>query len=84
MKKVLLIDTFALAHRAYHALPPLVSPNGITVNGVYGFLLVLLKIIKEIQPDYIAAGCDTAKPTFRHQEYKEYKAKRIKAPENFY
>jgi len=84
MKKALLIDTFALAHRAYHALPPLVSPKGITVNGVYGFLLVLLKIIKEIQPDYIAAGCDTAKPTFRHQEYKEYKAKRIKAPENFY
>jgi len=84
MKKFVIIDSYALAHRSYHALPPLVSPEGILVNGVYGFMLVLLKMLQELKPDYLVATFDLAQPTFRHKEYKEYKAKRIKAPENFY
>jgi len=84
MKKFVIIDSYALAHRAYHALPPLVSPEGILVNGVYGFMLVFLKMLQELKPDYLVATFDLAQPTFRHKEYKEYKAKRIKAPENFY
>jgi DNA polymerase-1 len=84
MKKFVIIDTYALAHRSYHALPPLVSPKGILVNGVYGFMLVFLKMLQELKPDYLVATFDLAQPTFRHKEYKEYKAKRIKAPENFY
>ena len=84
MKKFVIIDSFALAHRSYHALPPLVSPEGILVNGVYGFMLVFLKMLQELKPDYLVATFDLAQPTFRHKEYKEYKAKRIKAPENFY
>ena len=84
MKKFVIIDTYALAHRSYHALPPLVSPEGILVNGVYGFMLVFLKMLQELKPDYLVATFDLAQPTFRHKEYKEYKAKRIKAPENFY
>jgi DNA polymerase-1 len=84
MKKFVIIDSFALAHRSYHALPPLVSPEGILVNGVYGFMLVFLKMLQELKPDYLVATFDLAQPTFRHKEYKEYKAKRVKAPENFH
>ncbi|MFA5392428.1 MAG: DNA polymerase I [Candidatus Paceibacterota bacterium] len=84
MKKFVIIDSFALAHRSYHALPPLVSPEGVLVNGVYGFMLVFLKMLQELKPDYLVATFDLAQPTFRHKEYKEYKAKRVKAPENFY
>jgi DNA polymerase-1 len=84
MKKFVVIDSYALAHRSYHALPPLVSPEGILVNGVYGFMLVFLKMLQELKPDYLVATFDLAQPTFRHKEYKEYKAKRVKVPENFY
>jgi len=84
MRKLAIIDSYALAHRSYHALPPLTSPEGILVNGVYGFMLFFLKMLKELNPDYVIATFDMAAPTFRHQEYKEYKAKRIKMPDNFY
>ena len=84
MGKLVIIDSYALIHRAYHALPPLVSPGGILVNGVYGFMLVFLKMIEELKPSYLVACFDLAKPTFRHEQYKDYKAKRVKAPENFY
>jgi len=84
MKKLVIIDTYALVHRSYHALPPLVSPEGVLVNGVYGFMLFFLKMINDLKPDYIVATFDMAVPTFRHEEYKEYKAKRVKMPDNFY
>lgn len=84
MEKLVIIDGNALAHRSYHALPSLVSPKGILVNAVYGFLLVFLKVIRELNPDYLIATFDLKGPTFRHLQYREYKAKRIKAPEDFY
>jgi len=84
MKKIVIIDSYALVHRAYHALPPLTSPSGILVNGVYGFMLFFLKMINDLKPDYIVATFDMAAPTFRHKEYKKYKAKRVKMPDNFY
>lgn len=84
MKKLILIDANALVHRAFHALPPLTSPNGQLVNAVYGFTSVLLKTIKDLQPDYLAAAFDLAGPTFRHEEFEEYKAHREKAPDELY
>lgn len=84
MKKLAIIDSYALAHRSYHALPPLTSPDGVLVNGVYGFMLIFLKMLKDLNPDYVLATFDMAAPTFRHKEYKEYKAKRVKMPDNFY
>jgi len=84
MQKLVIIDSYALVHRSYHALPPLTSPKGILVNGVYGFMLFFLKMLKDLKPDYIAATFDMAPPTFRHKEYKKYKAKRVKMPDNFY
>jgi len=84
MEKLVIIDSYALVHRSYHALPPLTSPKGVLVNGVYGFMLFFLKMIDDLKPDYIVATFDMAAPTFRHKEYKEYKAKRVKMPDNFY
>ncbi len=84
MKTLVLIDANALIHRSFHALPPLTAPSGEIVNAVYGFTTVLLKMLKELKPDYVAAAFDLPKPTFRHEEYKEYKATRKKAPEELY
>lgn len=83
-KKLILVDTNALMHRAYHALPPLTDKKGQVVNAVYGFTSLLLKILKELRPDYIICTFDMAAPTFRHTEFKEYKAGRVKPPEEFY
>jgi DNA polymerase I-like protein with 3'-5' exonuclease and polymerase domains/5'-3' exonuclease len=75
-EKILIIDSHALIHRAYHALPPMTSPQGENVNAVYGFASVLLRVIKELKPDYIVTAFDSAGKTFRHEEFVEYKAKR--------
>jgi len=83
-KKLVLIDGNALIHRAYHALPPLMTKKGELVNAVYGFSSVLFKVIKDLKPDYILATFDLKGPTFRHKEYKEYKATRVKAPDELY
>ena len=83
-KKLIIIDSNSVIHRAFHALPPLTTKSGELVNAVYGFLLVFFKAIKEFQPDYIAACFDFPAPTFRHKKYKEYKAKRPKAPPGLY
>ena len=85
MKKLILIDGHALVHRAFHALPQtLASPTGILTNAVYGFTAVLIKAIKDIKPDYIVATFDLAGPTFRHEEFADYKAHREKAPEGLH
>jgi len=84
MKKLILIDANALVHRAFHALPPLTTRKGELTNAVYGFSSVLIRVINELKPDYMAAAFDLAAPTFRHIEYEDYKAKRPKAPDELY
>ena len=72
-----LIDSNALIHRAYHAYPAtLTTSRGEQVNAVYGFASMLLRVLEEINPMYIACAFDMAKPTFRHLEYQGYKADR--------
>lgn len=71
------IDANAIIHRAYHAYPDtLVTSDGVLVNAVYGFTSMLLTILEDYKPHYIACAFDTAKPTFRHTEFIEYKAHR--------
>ena len=84
MKRLILIDSHALIHRAYHALPPLTTKSGELVNAVYGFTSILIKTISNFKPDYIVAAFDAPGATFRHEEYKEYKATRVKAPDDLY
>ncbi len=83
-KKIVLIDGQAVLHRAWHALPELTDPQGRVVNAVYGFTALLLKLIREQSPSHLIVAFDTKAPTFRHQEYKEYKAGREKQPQKFY
>ncbi len=77
-KILVLLDSHAILHRSFHALPPFVSPGGEPTGAVYGFTAVLLKIIRELRPDYLAACYDLPEQTFRHVAFKEYKVQRPK------
>lgn len=83
-KRLIIIDGNALIHRSFHALPPLATRSGEIVNAVFGFTSVLLKAIREFKPNYIALTLDRKEKTFRHEEYKEYKATRVKAAQELY
>jgi len=83
-KRFVLIDASAVIHRAFHALPPLTTRSGQLVNAVYGFALILLKIFKELKPDYLAVAFDSKEPGFRVRVYPEYKATRVKKGEELY
>lgn len=83
-KRLIVIDSNSIIHRAFYALPPLSTKSGEVVNAVYGFLLVFLKALKEFSPDCVAACFDRPEPTFRHEKYKEYKITRPKAPQELY
>lgn len=78
------LDGNAILHRAWHAMPPLATKDGKLVNAAYGFLLVLLKLLREEKPAYLAVTFDKAGPTFRHEAYEAYKATRVKAPDELY
>lgn len=78
MGKLILIDGNAILHRAYHALPPLTNREGVVVNAVYGFFSMFLKILQDLNPQYIAVCFDKEKPTFRQQLYAGYQATRPK------
>lgn len=74
--KILLLDSNSLMHRAYHALPNLKTSKGQYTGAIYGFLNILLRLIKEQNPTHIAAAFDLHGPTFRHEMYDGYKATR--------
>jgi len=77
MKRLVLIDGHALLHRAYHAFPTtLRTRKGEIVNAVYGFTRILLTVLKELQPEYVAVAFDLPVPTFRHKEYVGYQVQR--------
>ena len=80
-EKIYLIDGHSYAYRAFHAIRQLTDSSGLALNAVYGFTRMLLKLIKDEQPDYIAVAFDTPGPTFRHRLYEEYKANRAAQPE---
>ena len=77
-KRLVLLDTLAIIHRAYHALPDFTGPQGQPTGALYGLVAMLLKIVDELKPDYIAACYDVGKPTIRHEAYEGYKATRAK------
>ncbi|NQU77564.1 DNA polymerase I, partial [Candidatus Falkowbacteria bacterium] len=82
--KFIIIDGNALLHRAWHALPPLTTTKGQIVSGVYGFTSIFLKVLKDLEPDYVAVTFDRKEKTFRHKEFKDYKAKRKEQPQELY
>lgn len=85
MKKFILVDGSGLVYRGFYAIPPFFkSPAGVQTNAVFGFTNILLTIIAGQKPDYLAVAFDKKGPTFRHEEFKEYKATRVKAPDELY
>jgi len=80
-KRIIIIDSNALLHRSFHALPPLTTQSGLQTGAVYGYLLTLFKAIKDLQADHIVACFDTKAKTFRHERFEEYKAQRPQTPD---
>ena len=80
-KKIYLIDGHSYAYRAFHAIRQLTDSSGLALNAVYGFVRMLLRLIKEEHPDYLAVAFDTPGHTFRHKLYNQYKANRAEQPE---
>lgn len=81
MKKLLILDSNSILNRAFYGVRYLSAKDGIPTNAIYGFLNILLKLIKEQEPDYICAAFDVKAPTFRHKQYEGYKAQRKPMPE---
>ncbi|MCX6346378.1 MAG: hypothetical protein NTZ89_00280 [Actinobacteria bacterium] len=80
--KLILIDGNNIAYRAFYALPQTIATSaGIMTNAVYGFTTMVLKLIEDNKPDYIITAFDSKAPTFRHELFKEYKAQRVKMPD---
>ena len=73
---IYLIDGNAYIHRAYHAIPPLSNKAGLPTNATYGFTNILLRVLRERSPRYLAIAFDSKGPTFRHHLYADYKANR--------
>jgi len=78
-KRIVLLDTHAILHRAYHALPDFTSPKGEPTGALYGLAAFLLKVLTELTPDHIIAAYDLPEPTYRHEAFEAYKATRKKA-----
>ncbi|HEY7132700.1 MAG TPA: DNA polymerase I [Candidatus Limnocylindrales bacterium] len=81
-ERLMLLDGYGLVYRGYFALPPLTTSRGDLVNGAFGFASIVLRGIQDLQPDYIAVSFDLPGPTFRHEQFADYKATRTKMPDD--
>jgi DNA polymerase-1 len=79
-KKLMILDGNSIASRAFYALPLLTTDEGLYTNAVYGFATMLLRMLEEEKPTHLLVAFDAGKVTFRTEEYKEYKGKRMKTP----
>ena len=80
-KTIVLLDSHALIHRAYHALPDFMSSKGEPTGALFGLSSMIMKIVTDLKPDYIVACYDLPQKTFRHEAYAEYKKGRAKTDE---
>ncbi len=81
-ERLMLLDGNGLIYRGYFALPPLTTSKGELVNAVFGFCSIVLRGIQDLHPDYVAVAFDLQGPTFRHEQYAEYKATRQRMPDD--
>jgi DNA polymerase-1 len=81
-KRLVLLDSHAIIHRAYHALPEFSNSKGEPTGALYGIATMLMKIVTDLKPDYVVAAYDLPKPTFRHEAYTAYKGTRTKTDDN--
>lgn len=83
MNRLVLIDGNAIMHRAYHALPPLTTPEGKPAHVVYGFVSMIIRIFHTLQPTHVAVAFDRPGPTFRNELFKDYQMQRPKMEDDF-
>lgn len=83
MNTLLLIDGNAVMHRAFHAIPPFKTKQGIPTNVLYGFFSMLHKAVVDFSPSHVVVCFDTPKPTFRNKLFKKYQAQRPKIDDDF-
>lgn len=76
MNKLLIIDGYAVLHRAYHALPPMRNKEGKMTNAIYGFISMLIKLVTELSPTHLIITFDRAEKTLRKQKFAAYQGKR--------
>jgi DNA polymerase-1 len=83
--RLLLLDGHSLAYRAFFALPieNFSTTTGQPTNAVYGFTAMLINVLRDEKPTHVAVAFDRGEPTFRHEQYVEYKANRRETPEDF-
>jgi len=81
-RTLFLIDGSSYIYRAYHAVRGLTTREGFPTNAIFGFTNMLLKVLKEHEPDYVALVLDSPGPTFRHDIFPEYKANRPPMPDD--
>lgn len=81
-KTLVLLDAHAILHRAYHALPDFTSPKGEPTGALFGVVSMLIKIVEDVEPDYLVACYDLPEPTYRHQAFQGYKATRQKTDDS--
>ncbi|NQT33038.1 MAG: DNA polymerase I, partial [Candidatus Omnitrophica bacterium] len=81
-KNIFLIDGNSLCYRAYYAIQELTTSKGLPTNAIYGFINMMMKIIKEYEPQMLIIAFDMKGPTIRHKEYKDYKAHRKPMPDD--
>jgi len=81
---LILVDGPALFHRGYHAIPHLSNSKGEPTNAVYGFATILFKVLADLKPQYCVVAWDKSSDTFRKDMYPEYKATRVKQPDDLY
>ncbi len=81
-EKLFLLDGNLYAYRAFYAIKSLATSRGQPTNAVYGFTTMLMKLLRQEKPDYLAVAFDFPAPTFRHREFAEYKAQRPRMPED--
>jgi DNA polymerase-1 len=82
MERLMLLDGNGLIYRGYFALPPLTTSKGELVNAVFGFSSIVLRGFQDIRPDYVAVAFDLSGPTFRHERFADYKATRLRMPDD--
>lgn len=80
MAKIILLDGNSLSFRAFYAMPALKNKKGLYTNSVYGFTLMLDKLLSDVKPDFALVAFDKGKATFRHKSYENYKGTRDKTP----
>jgi DNA polymerase-1 len=81
-KRLFLVDGMSQVYRAFYALPSLSNSKGFPTNAIYGFTMMLRRLINEYKPDYLGVALDSSGPTFRHESYEAYKATRQTMPDD--